>query len=103
MIADSKTEYYYTSPSTGIEDRSTNLLCEIPNPIRSGQRYSCSALHPDMTYQLQLYDMAGRQLQQQSFRGSETFSVETYLSKGMYLMFIRQEKDVVYWRKILVE
>lgn len=77
--------------------------CSLPNPYIIGSSIYCTELEADQSYQLRVYDMSGKQLSQQLFRGSDPVSVNDDLSAGLYIFKITSPLRVVATHKVVIQ
>lgn len=98
-----KVVYFWTNASSsGITDF-VNLACKFPNPMKMNEAYHCPSLEATHMYQLRIFDLAGRLIQQEEFRGNEPITLRGNITKGVYLLVLSEEGTLRYRNKILLE
>ncbi len=76
--------------------------CAIPNPYTIGNSIYCSELEADEDYQLLVYDLNGKLLHRQTFRGGDPVSVNESLAGGMYIFKVQDPFKTRSTQKVVI-
>lgn len=77
--------------------------CSFPNPYTLGSSIYCSELKAEQDYQLTVFDLTGKLLYQQTFRGSDPVSVNGDIAAGVYVFKVSSPKGAVSTHKVVVQ
>lgn len=94
----------YTQPSIVAQSRvyPVSDFCTFPNPYRRDSAIICDQLVENKPYQLRIFDLNGRLLQQQKITSNTNFYLNFSTENGVYIFQLLAENGLIYAEKVMV-
>lgn len=86
--------------TTGIPETEKPKLKIFPNP--AGSQVTVAVGSGSKQYSVEIYDALGRLVTQSIAQGQQT-TISLNLSKGVYLLRVKEKEEVVFWEKLIIE
>lgn len=77
--------------------------CKIANPLQAGSSFSCSDWDIKGQGFLEIYDLSGRMITSQSVANQNDIEVKSGLISGFYTFVLRDERAMVWRKKLVIE
>ena len=77
--------------------------CQLANPYQGGMPILCDLTGTSTNLQVELYDMMGRRVLQQSWASAQEGSIDSPPVPGLYLLRITQDQQTQHLQKIVIQ
>lgn len=77
--------------------------CQLANPYQGGMPIRCTLADASTNLQVELYDMMGRRVLQQSWASAQGGSIDSPPLPGLYLLRITQDQQTQHLQKIVIQ
>ncbi len=89
------------TPSSILEVTSNEIECKYPNPFIQGNEINC-VLENGKDYEFSIFDIQGRMIYHRNMLGNSSLSLDQELAKGVYILTIQDERNIVYRDKLII-